>query len=53
MQIHENKIGPTNCHNGVKINLFSHLNISHDSLVCFRIFEKKSRQIVEGIHKIG
>ena len=59
MQIHENKIGPTNSHNGVKLNLFSHLNILHSFLVCFpspsfvnRIFGRKSRQIVEGIHKI-
>ena len=35
MQIHENKIGPTNGHNGVKLNLFSHLNILHSFLVCF------------------
>ena len=35
MQIHENKIGPTNSHSGVKHNLFSHLNILHSFLVCF------------------
>ena len=34
MQIHENKIGPTNSHNGVKLNLFWHLNIFKFGMTC-------------------